>query len=55
MDADLLLNQNIPLNRALAVREHNFLFFHNYNRFRALRHFSQPLDVLGAQRTLQRP
>jgi len=42
---DLLLRQNIPLRRVLAVRKHNSLFFHNYNQFRALRQLSQLLEV----------
>jgi hypothetical protein len=52
---DLLLRQNIPLNRVLAVRKHNSLFFHNYNRFRALRQLAQCTGVGFAERTPQRP
>ncbi len=53
MYPDLLLRQNIPLNRVLAVRKHSSLFFHNYNHFRALRDLAQRYDVLGTQRTAQ--
>jgi hypothetical protein len=45
VDPDLLLRQNIPLNRVLAVRKHSSLFFHNYNSFRALRNFAQSNGV----------
>lgn len=55
MYPDLLLRQNIPLNRVLAVRKHSSLFFHNYNRFRALRDLTQRYDVHFTQRTPQRP
>jgi hypothetical protein len=55
VDADLLLNQNIPLNREPAVRGHRYLFFHNYNRFRALRDFSQSSDIFLTQFAPQRP
>ena len=54
MYPDLLLRQNIPLNRVPAVRKHNSLFFHNYNHFRALRQLAQSGDVALVEGAPQR-